>query len=36
VVTSDTVNSFNFAICAFASKCLPIGLVPCSDGWRRT
>jgi len=33
---SDTVNSFNIAICAFASKGLPIELVPCSDGWRRT
>jgi len=35
-VTSDTVNSSNFAICAFASKCLATELVPCSDGWRRT
>jgi len=35
-VTSDSVNSFNFAICAFASNCVPIELVPCSDGWRRT
>jgi len=35
-VTSDSVNSFNFAICAFASKCLPIELVTRSDGWRRT
>jgi hypothetical protein len=25
-VTSDTVNLFNFAICAFASKCLAIEL----------
>ena len=32
-VTSDTVNLFNFAICAFASKCLPFELGPCSDGW---
>jgi len=32
-VTSDSVNSFNFAMCTFASKCLPIELVPCSDGW---
>jgi len=31
-VTSDSVNSFNLAICAFASKCFPIELVPCSDG----
>jgi len=36
VVTSDTVNWFNFVICAFASKCLPIELVQCSNGWRRT
>ena len=35
-VTSDTVNSFNFAMCADACKCLPIELVPCSDGWWRT
>jgi len=30
--TSDSVYSFNFAMCAFASKCFPIELVPCSDG----
>jgi len=30
--TSDSVNSFDFAMCAFASKCFPIELVPCSDG----
>jgi len=35
-VTSDSVNSFNFALWAFASKCFPIELVPLSDGWRRT
>jgi len=35
-VTSDCVNSFNFAMWAFASKCFPIELVPCSDGWQRT
>ena len=35
-VTSDSVNSFNFAMWAFASKCFTIELVPCSDGWRRT
>jgi hypothetical protein len=35
-VTSDTVNSFNFAICAFGRKYLPIELVPCTDGQRRT
>jgi len=35
-VTCDPVNSFNFAMWAFASKCFPIELVPCSDGWRRT
>jgi len=34
-VTSDSVNSFNFAIWAFASKCFPIELVQCSDGLRR-
>jgi hypothetical protein len=27
---------FNFAMCTFASKCLPIELVPCSDECRRT
>jgi len=35
-VTSDFVNSFNFAMGAFASKCFPIELVPLSDTWRRT
>jgi len=35
-VTSDSVNSFTFAMWAFASKCSPIELVPCSDGWWRT
>jgi len=35
-VTSDSVNSYNFAMWAFASKCFPIDLVPCSDGWRRS
>jgi len=35
-VTSDSVNSFNFVMWAFANKCFPIELVPCSDGWRRT
>ena len=35
-VTSDSVNLFDFAMWAFASKCFPIELVPCSDGWRRT
>jgi len=35
-VTSESVNSFNFPMWAFASKCYPIELVPCSDGWRRT
>jgi len=35
-VTSDSVISFNFAMWAFASKCFPIELVPCSDGWQRT
>jgi len=35
-VSSDSVNSFNFAMCAFASKSLPTELVPCSDGWRWT
>jgi hypothetical protein len=34
--TSDSVNSCNFAMWAFASKCFPIELVPCSDGWWRT
>jgi len=35
-VTSDSVNSFNFAIWAFATKCFPIDQLPCSDGWWRT
>jgi len=35
-VTSDSVHSFIFAMCACPSTCLPIELVPCSDGWRRT
>ena len=30
--TSDSVNLFNFVMCAFASKYFPIELVPCSDG----
>ena len=29
---SDSVNSFNFVMRSFASKCFPIELVPCSDG----
>jgi hypothetical protein len=36
LVTCDAVNSFNFAMCAFACKCLPIELVPRSDGGQRT
>jgi len=35
-VTADSANSFNFAMWAFTSKCYPIELVPCSDGWQRT
>jgi len=35
-VTSDYVNWFHFAMWGFASKCVPIELVPCSDGWRRS
>jgi len=35
-VSSDSVNSFNFAMWAFANTCFPIELVPCSDGWQRT
>jgi len=34
-VTSASVNVFNFAMRAVASKCFPMKLVPCSDGWRR-
>jgi len=34
--TSDSVNSFNFAMCACASKCFSIELVPWSDWWQRT
>jgi len=30
--TSDSVNLSNFAMCAFASMCYPIELVPWSDG----
>jgi hypothetical protein len=32
-VISDTVNLFIFVLLAFASKSLPIELVPCSDRW---
>ena len=35
-VTYDSVNSFNFAMWAFATKCFPIELVTCSDGRQRT
>jgi hypothetical protein len=35
-VTSVSVNLFNFEMWAFATKCFPIELVPCSDGWQRT
>jgi len=35
-VTYDYVNSFNCTMWAFASKCFPIELVPCSDRWQRT
>jgi len=35
-ITSDFVISSNFAIWVFASKCFPIELVPCSDGWQRS
>jgi len=35
-VTSDSVNLINFVMWAFASKCFPMDLVPCSDGWRTT
>lgn len=35
-VTSDYVDLFIFAIFDFATSCLPIRRVPCSDGWRRT
>ena len=34
--TSDSVSLFHFEMGAFASKCVPMELVPCSDGWRRT
>ena len=30
--TSDSVNSFNFAMCAFTCKCVSIVLGPCSEG----
>jgi len=32
-LNSDSVNLFNFAMCAFASRCFLIEVVPCSDGW---
>jgi hypothetical protein len=35
-VTSDYINSSNFAMGAFAREIFPVELVPCSDGWRRT
>jgi len=35
-VSSNSVNLFDFATCAFATECFTIQLVPCSDGWRRT
>jgi len=35
-VTSDSVDLFNFAMWACASKCFPIEPVPSSDGWQRT
>jgi len=34
--TSDSVNSFNFAMCTFASNCFHMEQVPWFDGWRRT
>ena len=34
-ITSYSVYSFDVAMWAFASKCNPIQLVPCSDGLRR-
>jgi len=35
-VTSDSVNSFNFAMCDCANRCFPIEWVPFSDRWGRT
>jgi len=35
-VTFDSVNSSHFAMWAFASKCFPIEVVSCFDGWWRT
>jgi len=35
-VTYNGINLFNLAMFDFASKCFPIELFPCSDGWRRT
>jgi len=34
--TSDSVNSFNFAICSFACMSFPVELVPSWDGWWRS
>jgi hypothetical protein len=31
--TSDYVCLFNIAMYPFATKCFPMDLVPCSDGW---
>jgi len=36
LVNSVSVKDFNFAMCPFTSKCLPIELVPCSDEWQQT
>ena len=35
VVTANCVDLFNVAMCALASKCVPIELVVCYDGWCR-
>jgi hypothetical protein len=35
-VTSDSVDWFDLGMWAFARKCYPIELIPCSDGCRRT
>jgi len=34
--TSDSFKSFKFEMCASASKCIAIELVPFPDGWQRT
>jgi len=34
--TFDSVDLFNFAMCAVSKRCLAIELIAYADGWRRT